>query len=35
VIAAGLGMALLIPALAWLFRLAVSGRLAYEEQPRP
>jgi cytochrome d ubiquinol oxidase subunit II len=35
VIAAGLGMALLIPALAWLFRLAISGRLAYEEKPRP
>jgi cytochrome d ubiquinol oxidase subunit II len=28
-------MALLIPALAWLFRLALSGRLAYEEKPRP
>ena len=24
-----------IPALVWLFRLAVSGRLAYEEKPRP
>jgi cytochrome bd ubiquinol oxidase subunit II len=35
VIAACLGMALLIPALAWLFRLAISGRLAYEEKPRP
>jgi cytochrome d ubiquinol oxidase subunit II len=35
VIAAALGMALLIPALAWLFRLAVTGRLAYEEKPRP
>ena len=35
VIAACLGMALLIPALAWLFRLAISGRLAYEDQPRP
>jgi cytochrome bd ubiquinol oxidase subunit II len=35
VIAAGLGMALLIPALVWLFRLAISGRLAYEEKPRP
>ncbi len=34
-IAATLGMALLIPALAWLFRLALSGRLAYEEEPRP
>ncbi len=35
VIAAGLGLALLIPALTWLFRLALSGRLAYEEEPRP
>jgi cytochrome d ubiquinol oxidase subunit II len=35
VIAACLGMALLIPALAWLFRLALSGRLSYEDQPRP
>jgi cytochrome d ubiquinol oxidase subunit II len=35
VIAACVGMALLLPALAWLFRLAISGRLAYEEQPRP
>jgi cytochrome d ubiquinol oxidase subunit II len=35
VIAACVGMALLIPALAWLFRLAISGRLAYEDQPRP
>jgi cytochrome d ubiquinol oxidase subunit II len=35
VIAACLGMALLIPALAWLFRLAISGQLAYEEEPRP
>jgi cytochrome bd ubiquinol oxidase subunit II len=34
-IAAALGMALLIPALVWLFRLALSGRLAYEEEPRP
>jgi cytochrome d ubiquinol oxidase subunit II len=34
-IAAAAGMALLVPALAWLFRLALSGRLAYEEQPRP
>jgi cytochrome d ubiquinol oxidase subunit II len=34
-IAAALGMALLLPALAWLFRLALSGRLAYEEEPRP
>ena len=35
VIAAAVGLALLIPALAWLFRLAVSGRLAYDEEPRP
>ena len=35
VIAAGVGMALLLPALAWLFRLAISGRLAHEDQPRP
>ena len=34
-IAATVGMALLIPALVWLFRLALSGRLAYEEEPRP
>jgi hypothetical protein len=24
-----------VPALVWLFRLALSGRLAYEEEPRP
>ena len=34
-IAAGLGMALLLPAPAWLFRLALAGRLAYEDKPRP
>jgi cytochrome bd ubiquinol oxidase subunit II len=34
-IAATVGIALLLPALAWLFRLAMSGRLAYEEEPRP
>jgi cytochrome bd ubiquinol oxidase subunit II len=34
-VAAALGLALLIPALAWLFRLALSGRLAYEDEPRP
>ena len=34
-VAAAVGMALLIPALVWLFRLAISGRLAYEEEPRP
>jgi cytochrome bd ubiquinol oxidase subunit II len=34
-IAAAVGMAILVPALVWLFRLALSGRLAYEEEPRP
>ena len=34
-IASALGLALLIPALVWLFRLALSGRLAYEDEPRP
>jgi cytochrome bd-type quinol oxidase subunit 2 len=34
-IAATVGLALLVPALIWLFRLALSGRLAYEEEPRP
>jgi cytochrome d ubiquinol oxidase subunit II len=34
-IACVLGMLVLIPALVWLFRLALSGRLAYEEEPRP
>jgi cytochrome d ubiquinol oxidase subunit II len=34
-IAAAIGMALLVPALVWLFRLALSGKLAYEEEPRP
>jgi cytochrome d ubiquinol oxidase subunit II len=34
-VASALGLALLIPALVWLFRLALSGRLAYEEEPRP
>jgi cytochrome d ubiquinol oxidase subunit II len=34
-VATALGMLILIPALVWLFRLAVSGRLAYEEEPRP
>jgi cytochrome d ubiquinol oxidase subunit II len=33
-VAAAAGMALLIPALVWLFRLALSGRLAYEDEPR-
>jgi cytochrome bd ubiquinol oxidase subunit II len=35
VISATVGLAVLAPALAWLFRLALSGRLAYEEEPRP
>jgi hypothetical protein len=34
VVAAAVGLALLIPALAWLFRLALTGRLRYEEEPR-
>jgi cytochrome bd ubiquinol oxidase subunit II len=34
-VAAVLGMALLLPALRWLFRLALSGQLAYEDEPRP
>ena len=34
-VAALLGMAVLVPALVWLFRLTLSGRLAYEEHPRP
>lgn len=34
-VATALGMALLVPALAWLFRLVLSGQLAYEESPRP
>ena len=34
-IAAAAGMALLVPALVWLFRLALSGKLAYEDEPRP
>ena len=34
-IAGAIGMALLVPSLVWLFRLAVSGRLAYEDEPRP
>jgi cytochrome d ubiquinol oxidase subunit II len=35
VIAAALGMALLVPALVWLFRLTLGGQLRYEDQPRP
>ncbi|MBA3261463.1 MAG: cytochrome d ubiquinol oxidase subunit II [Thermoleophilaceae bacterium] len=34
-VATGLGLLLIVPALTWLFRLALSGRLAYEENPRP
>jgi cytochrome bd ubiquinol oxidase subunit II len=34
-VSAAVGLALLIPALVWLFRLALSGRLAYQDQPRP
>jgi cytochrome bd ubiquinol oxidase subunit II len=34
-IGTALGMLILIPALAWLFRLALSGRIAYEDKPRP
>ena len=34
-VATALGMLILIPALAWLFRLALSGRIAYEDKPRP
>jgi cytochrome d ubiquinol oxidase subunit II len=34
-VAAVAGMALLLPSLFWLFRLALSGRLAYEDEPRP
>jgi len=35
VIAATIGLALLIPALAWLFRLTLSGKLRYQDEPRP
>jgi cytochrome d ubiquinol oxidase subunit II len=31
-VATGVGLLVLIPALTWLFRLALSGRLAYEEE---
>jgi cytochrome bd ubiquinol oxidase subunit II len=34
-IAATIGLALLVPALAWLFRLALGGQLRYQEEPRP
>jgi cytochrome d ubiquinol oxidase subunit II len=35
VIAATLGIALLVPALVWLFRLTLGGQLRYQEEPRP
>jgi cytochrome d ubiquinol oxidase subunit II len=35
VIAATLGIALLVPALTWLFRLTLSGKLRYQDEPRP
>jgi cytochrome d ubiquinol oxidase subunit II len=35
VITASVGMLLLVPALVWLFRLTLSGRLRYQEEPRP
>jgi cytochrome d ubiquinol oxidase subunit II len=34
-VATAVGMAVIVPALTWLFRLALSGRLAYEDEPRP
>jgi cytochrome d ubiquinol oxidase subunit II len=34
-IAATIGLALLVPALAWLFRLTLGGELRYQEEPRP
>jgi cytochrome d ubiquinol oxidase subunit II len=34
-VATGLGMAVLVPALTWLFRLVLSGQLVYEDNPRP
>jgi cytochrome bd ubiquinol oxidase subunit II len=34
-VSATVGMALLVPALAWLFRLALQGRLGPMEGPRP
>jgi cytochrome d ubiquinol oxidase subunit II len=34
-VSCGLGALVLVPSLIWLFRLALSGRLAYEEEPRP
>jgi cytochrome bd ubiquinol oxidase subunit II len=30
-----IGLLVLVPALVWLFRLALSGQLAYEDKPRP
>jgi cytochrome d ubiquinol oxidase subunit II len=35
VIAATIGLALLVPALVWLFRLTLGGQLRYQEEPRP
>ncbi len=34
-VATALGMLILVPALVWLFRLALSGRIGYEDKPRP
>jgi cytochrome d ubiquinol oxidase subunit II len=34
-VSTALGLIVLVPALVWLFRLAITGRLAYEEEPRP
>ncbi len=34
-VSTALGLIVLVPALVWLFRLALTGRLAYEEEPRP
>jgi cytochrome bd ubiquinol oxidase subunit II len=34
-VSTALGMLILVPALAWLFRLALSGRIRYEDKPRP
>jgi cytochrome d ubiquinol oxidase subunit II len=34
-VSTALGMLILVPALVWLFRLALSGRIGYEDKPRP
>jgi len=34
-VATAVGAALIVPGLVWLFRLALSGRLTYEDHPRP